>query len=314
MLNRRLLRIKVLQVLYSAEQDAQLTAAKCQSKLKSLINAYYRAYLLSLLFIDKVGNYAEFEINRQENKLLKDKADKPISLRLVNNPFIKALNDEDFTDLIAKEKLEYLINKDDIQKIFKKLLTKERYQAYTDSKEVTFEQERKITIYLFNKVIIKNALYSSCMEDEFINWYDDRETLFKNVNEKLRKIGTIKDCTFNNLYTSLNESGLNFAQSLLIKTINEKDTYLEYIKPHLKNWDADRVTTIDMLLLNMAVVEFIQFENVPIKVTINEYIEISKQYSTPNSKDFINGILDKLMIKLKEEGKINKSGRGLVEF
>jgi len=314
MLNRRLLRIKVLQVLYSKEQDAQLTIANCQQKLNSLIEAFYRAYLLSLLFIDKVGNYAEIESTRQQNKLLKSKDAKPTSLRLTQNPFIKALQNEKFEALIEKEKLSYLINKDDIQKIFQKLLIKERYQIYLEKEEVSFEDERKMTIYLFNKVILKNGLYSSCMEDEFIGWYDDREALFKNINEKLRKIGGEKDCKFVNLYTPINEAGLNFAQSLLIKSINEKETYLEYIKPQLKNWDADRVTTVDMLLLTMAIVEFIQFDNVPIKVTMNEYIEISKQYSTPNSKDFINGILDKLMIKLKEDGKINKSGRGLVEF
>lgn len=314
MLNRRTLRIKVLQTIYGYELQQDQPVQKSKSLLNLLITNYYKAYLLSLQFVVKLCLYNITYRERMAEKLVKSKVSEDYPLTLANNPIVVSIS-EDFAYQAAIEeaKQQYEVNNEDLKLLYNDLNKRDRYKTYFNDNDLDFQKHQKIIIYIFNKILLKSDLFKVHFEDQFINWYDIREIVYKSINDKIRA------CTetvhgFSAFYQPLGNERKFFAQSLLIKTINNKKDNLKLIEPYLKNWDIDRVTAIDIIILRMAIIEFCEFGEIPPKVTINEYIELSKLYSTPKSKDFINGVLDKLMRNLKADGKIKKTGRGLLDL
>ena len=314
MLNRRTLRIKVLQTIYGYELQQDQTIQKSKSLLSLLITNYYKAYLLSLQFIVKTALYNQTYRERMAEKHIKSKVSENYPITLANNPIIQAIeNDKNYQTAIEDTKLQHQIKAEDLKILYGNLSKKEQYKNYFNDNELTFEKHQKILIYIFNKILLKSDLFKVHFEDQFINWYDIRELVYRSINDKIRAC-TTANLGFSIFYQPLGNERKFFAESLLIKTINAKKNNFNLIEPFLKNWDIERVTTIDIIILRMAIIEFCEFGEIPVKVTINEYIELSKIYSTPKSKEFINGILDKLMRNLKESGKIKKTGRGLLNL
>jgi len=314
MLSRRTLRIKVLQTIYGFELQDDLPIEKSRSLLNLLITNYYKAYLLSLQFIVKVCLYNNTYRDRMAEKHIKSTVSDDYPLILANNPIIQSIeNNKSYQLQIEDFKQQYQIKNEDLKLLYKDLTKKDRYKSYFNDKNMDFQKHQKILIYIFNKLLLKSDLYKMHFEDQFINWYDIRELVYKSINDKIRAC-TAREHSFPVFYQPLGEQRKFFAESLLIKTINSKKDNLKLIEPYLKNWDIDRVTSIDIIILRLAISEFNYFEEIPVKVTLNEYIELSKLYSTPKSKEFINGILDKLMRNLKATGKIKKSGRGLLDL
>ena len=148
------------------------------------------------------------------------------------------------------------------------------------------------------------------MEDHYGTWQDDKSVVIGSVKKTLKRLPEEKE-DFIMEYYPADETVNEFGFQLLDNTLNGDDTLLKHIEPTLKNWDSERLAIIDMILLKMATSEFIFFESIPTKVTVNEYVDIAKNYSTAKSKDFINGVLDRIMKDFEESGLIKKSGRGL---
>jgi len=314
MLNRRTLRVKVLQTIYGFELQSDQSIQKSKSLLQLLITNYYKAYLLCIQFIVRTCLYNEVYGQRMADKHLKSKVNDDYPLTLATNPIIQSIaNDKNYHFEIENFKQQHQIKNDDLKLFYNDFTKKERYKTYFNDNELDFEKHQKILIYVFNKILLKSDLFKVHFEDQFINWYDIRELVYKTVNDKIRAC-TKTDHSFSVLYQTLGKERKFFTESLLIKTIHAKNDNLKLIEPYLKNWDIERVTIIDIILLRMAISEFCDFNEIPVKVTINEYIELSKMYSTPKSKEFINGILDKLMRHLKASGKIKKTGRGLLDL
>jgi len=316
MLNRRLLRIKVLQAVYSTEHQKEITIQNSKSLLNTYVDNFYKSYLLCWQFIVRLCLYNVNYKERLEAKHIKSNEDVNYSLNLANNPIIVALkSDAAFEHKIETEKQQYIVKELDLKTLYNDLVKKNKYDEYinADAGDLAFEQHKKILIYVFNKLLLKSALFKSFLEDNFLNWYDDREYVYRNINDTIRNLKN-DPVAFKDVFQPVNKESLLFAESLLVKTLRNDEAYKKTIEPFLKNWDLERVTAIDIMILKLAICEFCEFSEIPIKVTINEYIELSKLYSTPKSKDFVNGILDKLMKSLKAEGKIKKAGRGLVDL
>jgi len=316
MLNRRLLRIKVLQAIYSTEHQKEITIQNSRSLLNTYVNNFYKSYLLCWQFVVRLCLYNVNYKERLESKHIKSNEDINYSLNLANNPIVVALkNDANFEHRIEREKQQYIVKEADLKTLYNDLVKKQKYEAYinVNADTLDFDQHKKMLIYVFNKLLLKSALFKSYLEDLFLNWFDDRESVYKNMNDTIRNLND-DPVTFSSVFQPINKDSLLFAESLLVKTLRNQDDYEKAIEPFLKNWDLERVTAIDIMILKLAICEFCEFSEIPLKVTINEYIEISKLYSTPKSKDFVNGILDKLMKTLKSEGKIKKAGRGLVDL
>jgi len=314
MLNRRILRVKVLQTIYGYELQKDLPIQKSKLLLNQLILNYYKAYLLSLQFLVKLCLYNHVYKERMAERHIKSSVTEDYPLNLANNPIIQSIiNDKNFELEIEEVKQQHQIKNEDLKMLYSELTKKERYKIYFNENSLNFEAHQKMLIYIFNKILLKSDLFKVQFEDQFINWYDIRELVYKSINDKIRAC-TKENHSFSVFYQPLGNERRFFAESLLIKTINKREQNLKLIEPYLKNWDIDRVTTIDIIIIRMAIMEFCDFNEIPVKVTINEYIELSKLYSTPKSKEFINGILDKLMRNLKTDGKIKKTGRGLLDL
>lgn len=315
MLNRRHLRIKVLQMLYSYFNDEDST--DIQLTEKNLLNSIERIYDLYIYLLLSFPVVREVALNKQDErkkKLRPTKEDLYPNLKFVDNKIISLIIDSfDLSQLSENRKINW--DNDEKREIYRKIFIEieksEVYFEHMNNDEKGFEADRNFLIQLFKAEIANSPLIYDFFEDEDIHWMDDIDLACSMV---IKTIKNTKEDSFDimPLYKA-NDDEKAFICTLLKETI-KKDAENELMIENLvENWEFERIAKMDVLLLKMAITELQCFETIPTKVSINEYIEISKYYSTPKSNVFINGILDKSVNLLSKENKINKSGRGLIQ-
>lgn len=315
MISRRSVRIKAMQAVYAIERSEGSPALHFENHLKKNILSVQDQYIFHLLLIREVANFAGKMAVIKANKFLKSEGDKNYSTKILSNLFVQYLNtDTDFLDKLKKSKLEHLLKEDIVRKLHTEFTQLPLYVEYIESeKEFDFEQDKKIIKALYEEIILENELVNNLFDEIWPTWEDDIEFVHSLTIDAVKK-------SKEDLKTHLNKSSalekfkeiMDFGMELYFQTLNNKKEHMALIMPKLKNWEMDRIAILDQIILRMALTEFTDFKSIPLKVTINEYLDISKEYSTPKSKDFINGILDKIMKELKETGKIQKIGRGLI--
>jgi N utilization substance protein B len=311
MLSRRSVRIKVMQLLYMLNRDEQLTFPDLLKGYNDGIWKTYEIYIFHLHLMLKVAQYAEKDAAIRAAKLLPSDDDKAFIPLLYTNPCTQSLaNHVGFLKVVAKHKSNENLDEDHIRRMYQQFCETEEYQKYDALEAPTNADHAKNLLELY-KFLTSNDLFIEMTEDRFNNWQDD-ESLVVGAMKKTLKVMPVEG-EFYKEYEPSDETVREFGEQLLRKTCQEDQSLFELIAPNLKNWDADRVAILDMIMLKMALCELLHFPTIPTKVTLNEFVEISKTYSTENSKDFINGILDRLMKKLLKEERIVKEGRGLVE-
>ena len=314
MLSRRSIRVKVMQSLYTFEQDPDISFSILEKNLTKNIEASYKAYSYNLLLISKIAEYSCKDAAIKASKLLPSEKDLQVSTKIFHNPVIQSLiQNKTFKEYIEKEKLHLISDQDLIMQLYKELVKDKTYQEYCSLAEGEISKEKHVVLVLnlYNKIMLKNDLFYQHLEDVFPSWIDDKEQVAKAVQESIQSIK--QEASLNLLSIKDFSEETAFAKDLLKLAIEHNQIFVDLISPKVQNWEVDRIAKIDMILMKMALTEMLYFTYVPIKVSINEYIDISKIYSTPKSKDFINGIMDKMMKELKEDGKIVKMGRGLQE-
>ena len=315
MLNRRHLRIKVLQMLYSYFNDEDSTDISLAEK--NLLNSIERIYDLYIYLLLSFPVVREVALNKQDErkkKLRPTKEDLYPNLKFVDNKIISLIIDSvDLNQLSENRKINW--DNDEKREIYRKIFIEieksEVYFEHMNNDEKGFEADRNFLIQLFKAEIANSPLIYDFFEDEDIHWMDDIDLACSMV---IKTIKNTKEYKFDvmPLYKA-NDDEKAFICTLLKETI-KKDAENELMIENLvENWEFERIAKMDVLLLKMAITELQCFETIPTKVSINEYIEISKYYSTPKSNVFINGILDKSVNLLSKENKINKSGRGLIQ-
>ncbi|MGB1241645.1 MAG: transcription antitermination factor NusB [Chitinophagales bacterium] len=281
------------------------------------VNNVYRLFLYQVLMITEVAKYVTEDKYKRSQKHLVTEEDKNLSTQLWDNGIIQAIvNDDGFKRKVQVEKLKYLIEADVVKSIYKMLVEKSYYQEYISKTEPSLKDDKKVLKLLFKEIMQESELYGDYLDDHFTNWMDDDETIESAITSLIMNFRILSnDAPIVALRRVRDwDEKVQFGKELLQHTLNYKKDLIALITPQLKNWELDRVSQIDVILLQLALSELLYFPTIPVKVSINEYIDISKSYSTPKSKDFINGILDKLMNTLKQEGRITKLGRGLVGF
>ncbi len=310
MLSRRNLRVKVMQVLFSMDHSNPITAEEAVRILDRNIEKSHRLLAFNFSLIVRVADFIQRGSEFKTTKLLPTEDDLHFSTKLVGNPFISALRGN---KKIGGQLKLFMGEEEDllVKSIFKKLAEQNEYKLYCAKKETSLKDEREIILFLYSKVIIKNPAYLLYAEDNFPECINELGKIHFTVSESLEKLSP--ESAESLLEFPDNQAEENFAKELLEKTLTNNDRFTEQIQPKLKNWDVDRIARMDMILMKMALCELLCFEQIPVKVSINEYIDISKVFSTPRSKDFINGILDTVMHDLRERNEIKKTGRGLVE-
>lgn len=309
MLSRRNIRIKVMQLLYSMNRDSGLTYDKAETIYDQRIKISYNTYLYNLYLFQKIANYSKKDEDRRRSKHLPSDEDKNFSAILARNPLMDSLiRHEGFHERLSREKLISRIDMDIVRKIYQKFANTDDYKTYVFQQNHTHNDHKNILLALY-RFCIKSELFNENIEDIFPNWVDDDSLVFGATKKTIKSLPARH--AFHETYIPDHETVEEFGKDLLYKMDRLDEDLLEIIKPALQNWEVDRVAILDMIMLKMAICEFLHFPTIPTKVTINEYIDISKMYSTPKSKDFINGILDRLLKQLNKKGQIKKQGRGL---
>jgi len=314
LINRRYLRVKAFQALYAFDAANRDQEVGEKNMLKS-IDHVYALYLYMIDLILAVGEMAERQVDQNRAKRLATEEDLNPNMRFVENEVLGILkNNEELSRMLEKHKINWSVESDNVKKLWKKIQESEAYQDYMALDEANFQADKTTIIQLFKEHMAEDEVLHDYLEDKSIYWYSDLSLACTNVVKTLNTIKATSTPATHILLPLFKEQkeDSSFVKNLFHRSIQHAEDIDIMIDKHTKNWEVDRIARLDILMLRMAVCELLFFNEVPVKVTMNEYIELAKDYSTPNSKLFINGVLDKIVAQLKSEDRIAKTGRGLL--
>lgn len=316
MLNRRHLRIKVLQVLYAFFQTEDEDILKTEKQLLTSIDRMYDLYLWFLLTFEEIHQFSETRIEDRLKKVRPTEEDLTPNRKFVDNAIFKQLIlNKDLKRRSEERKVNWVgaVENDLMRKLFLHIVECDLYQDYMAAEGQSFEADRQFVVDLFKKEIANFELIHDFFENKSILWLDDIDLMCSMVIKTI-KLMEEDDNEFKPLLDlhKDEEDELNFVKTLIRQTGKMDVENTKLIDELTQNWELDRIAKMDIILLKMAITELKVHPSIPKKVTLNEYIEISKFYSTPKSQVFINGILDKAIPLLEERGELKKSGRGLI--
>ena len=314
MLNRRHIRTKVMQVIYALKRSEELNLNSEEKFLNSSMDNMYELYLLMLSLLVKVHEKAKDQQEKSQQKHLLTSEDLNPNMKFVKNALLVQLSENNaLKNAIERHNVNnWELDNEYVEVIFRAILESESYATYMAFESFSYNKDRQFIVELFKEVIAPNEKLYNYLEDRNLTWIDDLPV----VNTVLVKLlSKSKQENRENYFTPMlfkDKEDKAFGINLLKYTIKNLEAYTEEISLKTKNWDKDRIADIDFVLLQMAICEFHKFPSIPTKVSINEYIEIAKEYSTPKSNVFINGVLDKIVKEHNENKTLNKSGRGLM--
>lgn len=303
MISRRNIRVKVMQTLYTiATLENEAKSGEPRKILQQHFDESRTLLVYLIWFLTEVTRYAEKDSHQRAGKHLPTSDDLNVNTKIAGNELLwKILEDSALKEQFATQKPERIADKELIRKTYLQLVETKEYKTYTAQQVREKSEEKKIMEFILNDLMLANELFVSHIEENFSNWDDDGEMLVQLLAGYIQKPGS---CNFKQIATPDKEQ---FAKELL-QTVLDKNEYLqELIVPKLKNWDPERIALLDMILMKMGVSEFLYFETIPPKVTINEYIDLAKEYSTQQSGQFVNGILDNIHKELVQQGKMQKT-------
>jgi N utilization substance protein B len=307
MISRRNIRVKVMQTLYTLEsmEPGEVGNKKAGSTiLNDKLNRSLDLFVISILYTVRVAQFAETDAHQRASKYLTTKEDLSVSTKIAGNEFLwQILSNQTFAERVKDSHLERYVDEEWIKKIYQELVKTEEYRNYIAENSRESKAEKAIIRHLWENQILGNEKLLEHFAEELPGWEDDREMtemLMENFFKSSSKI---------NFLSLISAEKKEYAHALMQTVIDKKDYCMELIQPKLINWDAERVALIDLILLEMGVCELLYFPTIPIKVTINEYIEVAKLYSTPQSGQFVNGVLDNILKDLVKENLINKQER-----
>ncbi|MCB0516284.1 MAG: transcription antitermination factor NusB [Chitinophagales bacterium] len=313
MYSRRLLRIKTFQALYSLDINTEQSDKALSSLIQKNIDNTYICYLLVWQYLLALADYAKTHQRIVEAKYIKDQTQELSFENVYENSFVQNLrNDESFRLLGSKYHLKNYIDENLVKSTFLKLLKEPNIESILNAPR-NKSSEKKLIKFFLKKGIVEDPSVQEYFVETFLSWYDDDEFVINKLMTSLTLFFETDPKGRFPLYTFDLQEAYAFAINLYKQYRDHLVEIDEVIQPHLKNWDSDRINSVDHVLLRQALVEMLYCPEVPLKVTINEYVDISKEYSTAKSKEFINGLLDTIMKVLQKQQKIVKTGRGLVE-
>lgn len=313
MISRRQLRIKTLQSLYAYYTTGREDMRRSEKELHFNIEKAYELYHYLLLLMIDVMLYAESRIEIARNKRIPTHEDLHPNTRFIENRLADQLrSNEHLLRFVEQHKLNWVNHPELIKEVYTRLIESKEYKEYMTAEENGYAEDKRLLSFIYSHIIFSSERLDSIMEEQSIYWNDDLEFITSMIVKTFKKFKEEDgpDKRLMELYK--NKEDEEYVVKLYRQTIIHREEYVEYIKENTRNWDLDRIAFMDILIMQIAIAELIAFPSIPTKVTLNEYLEISKFYSTSKSNVFINGVLDKVVMQLKEEKKIKKSGRGLI--
>ena len=299
-----------MQALYALNRDEELTIAQALRAYETSTENSFVLYLFNIYTLLQICRFAKVDAQKRHAKYLPSEEDLKFTDKFYTNALIQSLVKH--TQLQKKIKdlhFETRLDQDLIRKMYKDFSNEEVYKAYIQ-KEVTTEEDHVDILHELYRFIRRSEVFNEMVEDLYATWEDDKSLVVGAVKKTLKALPAASD--FLEEYQVQSET-YQFGIQLLNRTAQDDTKIQEIFEPTLKNWDVERLALIDTILIKMAIAEFLYFKSIPTKVTLNEYVEVSKQYSTAKRKDFINGILDTVMKQLQDDGLIKKEGRGLLD-
>jgi len=307
MINRILIRIKVLQTLFACYQGGENDCKVAENALLMSLRRSYDLYYYFLLLIVEVTFMQERKIDAGRHKLLPTEEELNPNMRFVDNRFVRQLGSNAMMLSYAKEHgISWTNEQGFVRKVLNIILSSDIYRAYMDSDDDSYQADRELWRAIFKHLISGNEDLQADLEDISIYWNDDVEIIETFVIKTIKRFDETAGAAQELLPMFRDQADYEFAVNLFRLTLQQKDYVNDIIYRHTRNWDSERVATMDMIIMQLALTEMLNFPEIPINVTLNEYIDAAKYYSTPKSAVFINGILDSIVKELKNEKKLLK--------
>ncbi|MGS2727083.1 transcription antitermination factor NusB [Psychroserpens sp. BH13MA-6] len=303
-----------MQTLYASQGSESDDLKANETFLLKSLDSMYDLFLAQCSLLIAVHQKANDRLKKNQQKLLATKEEKNPNAKFVNNELLVLLSSNEALKSRIEDQKENLwyLDFEYVDVIFKSIIESDIYKTYMATKTSTFKEDKNFVIDIFTEIIAPNDKLYDYFEDKRLTWLDDLPVVNTAILKLLKKSKASSEGKHFTPKLFKDMDDRDFAIDLLKKTILNQTAFRQEIANKTKNWDADRITQIDTVLMELAICEFQKFPSIPVKVTINEYLEIAKEYSTPKSSNFINGILDKIIKEYTAEGKLNKIGRGLL--
>jgi len=282
--------------------NGEQTAVDPVRSLQKQIDTSRQLFIYLLYCLTEVARYSETDALRRASKNLPSAQDLNVNTKISGNEFLwKILENPSFKQAVETDKPHLVEDtSNQIKKLYNQLSKTEEYHEYIGAQSREKKSEKDIISFIFSTLMLPSEDFTAHIEEHFTNWDDDADMINQLMLNYLQKPGSY------NLQEMITKEKWDFARNLLTTTRDKQEYAMELIKPKLKNWDAERIAVLDMILMEMGVCELLYFETIPTKVTINEYIDLAKDYSTPQSGHFVNGILDNIHKDLLSQDKIHK--------
>ena len=314
MLNRRHIRVKVMQSIYAMHQNGSDSIEKEEKFLLYSIDNILDLYLTMLSSLIEIGKKEAIFIEKSSQKHITTSQERNPNKKFINNTILQILSENNSLSIALENRKinHWELNEDYIQILLDSIKNSNLYAKYMANTVNNFEEDKQFILDIFTELIVPNEKLYEFLEDNKLTWIDDIPVVNTQIIKQLKLIKSAKDEAFKVPKLFKDQEDQEFVTNLFRKTVlNERELAKEYVDK-TPNWDSERIAEIDTIVLKMAICEFVKFPSIPVKVTINEYLEIAKEYSTPKSSIFINGILDNLVKEFEIANKLNKIGRGLM--
>ena len=311
MLSRRVVRIKIMQLLYALRSDESLTAQEAVRRYQEYVQKTFEFYLLNLQYFIAVAEYAKKDGEIRKAKLRPLPEDEIFKPKIAENTLFKSLlQDKGINNLISKYGIKDLIKDDHIKRAYNDFAKTDDYRKYLLNKNSDDQDHLEAMLALY-RYLTASESFNEDMEDTYFSWEDDKSLVVGAMKKTIKSL-PVKEGFYEEFLPD-QEVTKDFGENLLKLACAKDKEILKIIEPNLRNWDADRVAVLDMVTIKLGITEFLEFKSIPTKVTLNEYVEIAKIFSSDKSKDFVNGILDRILKKLQKDELIVKEGRGLLD-
>ena len=308
MINRVLIRLKIVQIIYAYYQNGGKNLDTAEKELFFSLSKAYDLYNYLLLLMVEVTKQANKKLNAAKNKLIPTKEELFPNTKFVENRFIAQLEvNKQLLDFAGNQKKTWENEADFVKSLCEQIMESDIYKEYMASETSSYEEDREVWRKIYKKIIFNNAELDQVLEDQSLYWNDDKEIVDTFVLKTIKRFEEKNGAKQELLPEFKDDEDQNFARRLFRRAILNSDYYRHLISENTKNWDLDRVAFMDVIIMQIALAEVLSFPNIPVSVSLNEYVEIAKLYSTPKSGGFINGTLDGIVNQLKKENKLTKN-------
>lgn len=308
MINRVLIRLKIIQIVYAYYQNGSKNLDSAEKELFFSLSKAYDLYNYLLMLIITLTNYAQKRIDIAKAKLSPSAEDLNPNLRFVQNKFTSQLTvNIELNTFLTNQKKTWDNNQDFIKELYDKIINSDIYKEYMAEPESSYEADRELWRKLYKTFIFNNESLDQLLEEQSLYWNDDKEIVDTFVLKTIKRFEEKEGANQMLLPEFKDEEDKEFARRLFRRTILNEEYYRHLISENVKNWNIDRVAFMDVIIMQCALAEILSFPNIPVSVSLNEYVEIAKLYSTPKSGSFINGTLDGIVNHLKKDGKLTKN-------